>query len=119
MSTTKHTPGPWHNAPWTSHAAISILAHTGQRLAGQSWPTLIADCAPIDGYSDNALANARLIAAAPDLLAALRQLLADVEELGFENVSIEHPMVKGVPMARAAIAKAEPAAQRVAQEVSA
>jgi hypothetical protein len=123
MSSTNHTPGPWRNAPWTCHAAVSILADTGDTRAGQPWPTLIADCAPIDGYSASAEPNARFIVRAcnahEDLLAALRQLLADVEERGFENVSIEHPTVKGVQMARAAIAKAEPAVQRVAQEVSA
>jgi hypothetical protein len=55
------------------------LADTGERLGGQVWPTLIADCAPIDGYSNNALANARLIAAAPDLLAALREVRAHMQ----------------------------------------
>ena len=89
---TQHTPGPWRAEPWTCHAATSILAD-GNRL--------IADCAAIDGYSVNALPNARLIAAAPDLLTALKAL--------FEQCSPEIPGSPGSPLelARAAIAKAE------------
>lgn len=41
------------------------------------------------------------------LLHALRRLLANVEEFGFENISIEHPLADGVPLARIAIAHAE------------
>lgn len=42
-----------------------------------------------------------------DLLVALKELLKNVEEFPFESISIEHPMMTGVPLARAAIAQAE------------
>jgi hypothetical protein len=46
-------------------------------------------------------ANAALIAAAPDLLAALRELVAESEN------DFHHPNTGGFEIARAAIAKAE------------
>ena len=55
------TPGPW----W--HDGLVVSALTGR----------VADCDQ-DGPEDQRDANARLIAAAPDLLAALEQLLAIV-----------------------------------------
>lgn len=42
-----------------------------------------------------------------DLLVALKELLKNVEEFPFESISIEHPLMTGVPLARAAIAKAD------------
>ena len=82
---TQHTPGPWrHDATW------SLIKHGKAEIAAI--------------HSGNG-ANAALIAAAPDLLAALDGLLA---------VSPKHPSVdeEGLQMAdacakaRAAIAKA-------------
>ncbi len=51
-------------------------------------------------------ANARLIAAAPELLTALRYLLADYEQLLGDGVT-ENTAPKQLLVARAAIAKAE------------
>lgn len=84
MNTTNHTPGPWkHDETWglIKYGKTEICAlHSGNE------------------------ANANLIAAAPDLLSALRFLLADY-------VAIEGEKLTGssvpVEMARAAIAKAE------------
>jgi hypothetical protein len=53
---------------------------------------------------DEAVANARLIAAAPDLLAALREL-ADVSRAYLEHMDAED--LAALEAARAAIAKAE------------
>lgn len=64
MSTTKHTPGPWTATP--RHVTAP---ETEDRL-----PMRVTISG---GNRDDNKANARLIAAAPDLLAALRDLLPD------------------------------------------
>jgi hypothetical protein len=84
MKTTNHTPGPWkHDENW------GLIKHGKTEI-----------CALHSGNG----ANANLIASAPDLLSALRFLLADY-------VAIEGEKLTGssVPadMARAAISKAE------------
>lgn len=70
MTDSKHTPGPWQAMPVAEHSTtgqtIIVLNYDG-------YPTAF-----VPGWTDNpettseAQANARLIAAAPDLLAALR-----------------------------------------------
>lgn len=59
----KHTPGPWRYAK-TENGKYSI----------HSWGPL-AYCAGESDYGDRALSNARLIAAAPELLAALQAIV--------------------------------------------
>ena len=97
-----HTPGPWLVA--TSNSWRRILASDGSHV-----------CQPVtqkDGHPDLLFANggqdgpdARLIAAAPDLLAALLSLLSD-----WDSVCGSHGWEKnhlcGPVDARAAIAKA-------------
>jgi hypothetical protein len=87
MSETKHTPGPWRYEPGTK--TIRAVPSNYWLATMDSW----------DGAVDNN-ANARLIAAAPDLLAAL-QALADKCVPGCT------PYAKELPAARAAIRKAE------------
>jgi len=84
----KHTPGPWKEATWSGRVAI-----IHDRADDGTFDIVVAcnDQAPT-------LADARLIAAAPDLLAAL-QLIAN-----FSNQDVSD-MVREI--ARAAIAKAE------------
>jgi hypothetical protein len=82
----KHTPGPWDASRWRVCAEpggnIKVICDTANNKASRT--------------EENA-ANARLIAAAPDLLAACRSLLAQLE---FECGDL-------VSEAKAAIAKAE------------
>ena len=88
---TKHTPGPWHIGVRTFHAGRDVYVPKGE-------PVAVADDAIT--ATPEAEANARLIAAAPDMLAALRELV--VNNMG-------HPKGITVPQldkARAAIAKA-------------
>ena len=60
--TTQHTPGPWF-----ANDSLQLFAETGQHLASLDSST--------EGFDGGTLyANARLIAAAPDLLAALIEL---------------------------------------------
>ncbi len=102
MSENKHTPGPW-SARKAAHGPIDILAADGRDIV-----TLYGggvDEAPAD--------NARLIAAAPELLEALRKVepLGDVslyrdilKALRPHERDAFHDIIAGV---RAAIAKAE------------
>lgn len=95
---TKHTPGPWH-----VEIGQAACFHDGNRASivhsfrdnGEVIYRTIAEVWP--GSEDIDLVDARLIAAAPDLLAALKDLLP-VWECG-----IKEPWVEA---ARVAIAKA-------------
>ncbi len=86
MSEAKHTPGPWQ---WTQHfdPTISIYRDGFGQIARL-----------YDSSAGTGKANARLIAAAPDLLAALIEIVSadDAHEL----------TQKHIESARAAIAKA-------------
>ena len=110
--TQKHTPGPWRNdySPSTGfgcgYGKSQIIAAKGQAIAG------VAAVQPQAGpmYRDGGLsqetfdeleANARLIAAAPELLEALKECLALV---GNDNLPMDTNDV--LDRALAAIAKA-------------
>ena len=71
MTTTQHTPGPWHIAR-RSHAEKRILVtKDGERVLACCSTGYAGKRGPIP--EPERLANARLIAAAPELLAALQQ----------------------------------------------
>jgi hypothetical protein len=107
----EHTPGPWKEE--TVHTAngyaIQVLGDKGQVSS-----VVVADLPlkfsylPVNGHHatwDKQMANARLIAAAPALLAALEDLL-DLGRAGFirgEDIAV----TRAVDAARAAIAKAK------------
>ncbi|MDP2322533.1 MAG: hypothetical protein Q8N51_00695 [Gammaproteobacteria bacterium] len=111
-----HTPGPWALRQNTGPAQPAIEAYAEGPDGSRKLSTFVvagrepvADCFG-EGASGYSLvmrhANARLIAAAPDLLEALRKLAPILDNDG--------PLVdayRGVePIVRAAIAKAEGAA---------
>lgn len=89
---TKPTPGPWSfNAKLSAsenHRGFTIRSDAG-------W--VLADVIPVDEGGVEGKANARLIAAAPDLLEAVRGLLDALPS------ATTHPAIAA---ARAAIAKA-------------
>lgn len=87
-TTTKHSPGPW--TCFKRSGGFSIESPGLHAVASINWIMAKRDCAE---------ANARLIAAAPDLLEALRAAADYMGEMG-------HP-VELLEQARAAIAKAE------------
>ena len=97
----KHTPGPW-----AAESEGSIVAVESGRDAGR----VIVELARADGRSvggtkamDAAMeANARLIAAAPELLEALQALEWAVDGVAY----IQEEYAEQVAKARAAIAKA-------------
>ena len=62
----KHTPGPW---------SYRLNRHTGPTITADSSDTDIVHLLSITDSGEQELANARLIAAAPDLLAALERIV--------------------------------------------
>lgn len=91
-----HTPGPWHVG--TGKAAVVVYAADGYA---------IADAKTYHGrHTAPAEANAALIAAAPDLLAALRTIMAPSPHYGATQAHRDH-VAAARAAANAAIAKAE------------
>jgi hypothetical protein len=95
---TQHTPGPWTHSQWGQTISINADGFTG-----------IANINPSGNHKSGIpkpedRANARLIAAAPDLLETAKLALADLQESekrnGYQNF-------KSGELLRAAIAKAE------------
>ena len=95
----EHTPGPWF-APERTHGTIYVEARLRGTLLQE-----VAACGPTEHHSQQA-ANARLIAAAPELLAALRDLEAMAERYRPPG----YPVPEAQKKARAVIAKATGAA---------
>jgi hypothetical protein len=85
----KHTPGPWYIDPIKAHA------NGNRRIMAEQ-------CTPVAVVPDHLVAEARLIAAAPDLLDALEDLVS----LCKHGLDGEHDIEAELADARAAIAKA-------------
>lgn len=102
MTAPKHTPGPWKSVYRNGMAAaqyghnVSCDMHSG--------PGMVAGCdsiAEVRGHDDDeAKANARLIAAAPDLLAACERFIRAQDE------NDRNGLTSAAMLASAAIAKA-------------
>ena len=103
--TTKFTPGPWHVKPNSiggpavgpEEAVVAdIRTYGGPHVGGQQHPQTAA--------------NARLIAAAPDLLEALQEMVAGdaeaIEDAKRLGVPFPDEMLAAYHKARAAIARA-------------
>ncbi|MGK9174141.1 hypothetical protein KXR87_13050 [Yokenella regensburgei] len=102
MSGFKGTPGPWIAS--TSDRSIGPVCKDDDQSYGMIIPVAWVE---FDGKPGHHQANANLIAAAPELLEALRQLREYVEDMhaaqyGHNWVDESHPMF----LAQAAIAKA-------------
>ena len=97
MSTAQHTPGPWHIGKRTF--APYIYGPKGEEVAGPSGFT--------SGHEETQ-ANARLIAAAPDLLAALEEIASrQISVQGYNSPSALLLRLASVQsLARATIARA-------------
>ena len=108
MATTKqlskHTPGPWETAPgyYGEGATANIIKSPGGKVAHLDvvmWA---------NGDNEDVLrmkANARLIAAAPDMLVATRKMLALIENAEWTQAE----RLACIHGAKAAITKAEQA----------
>ena len=99
----KHTPGPWHIKPYRNFRKCIWASF-------ETNPYPLAHV-PVMGHQKHVDANARLIAAAPELLEALKDLAQSIvwkefgECRGFSD-SMPLPVITSVEKARAAIAKA-------------
>lgn len=87
-----HTPGPWTARKWSCHAETTVTVDDLDCVTGKR---TIADC--------ESEADAKLIAAAPELLSALRAIVKSLSDQDDEGL-IEH--AQQMIDARAAIAKA-------------
>ena len=95
----KHTPGPWEAAIQPGcHAVVASLSGGPKAVA------IIGNNTPDDGNEPMRFANARLIAGAPDLLAALQRIVAVLDK----QVASPHLAERASPLAqaKAAISKA-------------
>jgi len=107
---TEHTKGPWIAGKFSSVVGWPVVGSGGRLICDMAFPRHLAgDEAPkVVAFKAEVAANARLIAAAPDLLEALqtvdRQVFCDCFE--GTNSPTEHQPGCFVPILRAAIAKA-------------
>ena len=67
--TTLHTPGPWH----TKRDGFSTVYV--EASIGGGWIQEVAACGPTEKGSEQQEANAKLVAAAPELLEALKRVV--------------------------------------------
>jgi len=110
---TKHTPGPWVTGN-TSPLIFGVKRGNGTEPIGFVYGPSFTEKSK---YGQTAMANARLIAAAPELYDALRELLTDmvIAQGNMRKAAKRDPAWEGcaeiiqprVDAARAAIAKAE------------
>lgn len=92
------TPGPWSVGPGNVVKSVTDLPGGGRQTR---WVAQVVHCTPVvEGEQE---ANARLIAAAPDMLAALKKLISayDLAVVRSDVIGFAHEA------AVAAIAKAE------------
>ena len=75
MSEAKHTPGPWRQYNPDGRAIWSDRRGIGERAIAKVYGPTTRECM-------ETFANARLIAAAPELLEAARKKLADCRDYG-------------------------------------
>lgn len=91
----KHTPGPWE----MRRDGYVYSVATGERVCSPH--STLPDSKKVSDQLKNLKQNARLIAAAPDLLEALKRMVLD------GNCSDKNYRALALEQARTAIAKAE------------
>ena len=89
---TQHTPGPWQYIPDDGTGTLPAVLSAHVNVGGNFY---VAQC--------NVEADARLIAAAPEMLTALTLALAALDQLHREGMREYYPITD---QARAAIVKA-------------
>ncbi len=105
---TKHTPGPWHvctnkaGYPYQIRASFADEDKPGGLVDITRWASLSMPS------SAEGQANARLIAAAPDMLAALKQIAGALDDWASippprDNTGEERALVVAAALARAVI----------------
>lgn len=118
MTTTQnvtHTPGPWQTMQHLADQRRHLVVKTDPRNRGDSAAyAVVADCQPANRIGEaEALANAQLIAAAPELLEACKRCIAEItagaefpEALYGKPGQLADEQADTLSMLRAAIAKA-------------
>lgn len=95
------TPGPWHVG--AGNGVGSIFADSGRTRLEQGGTTLYPVCKITGGWNETEDdANARLIAAAPAMLAALREtleLLNNPDADGFDALRVEREIEAAIQAA--------------------
>lgn len=98
-----HTPGPWEvRKYWSDEGAYEIYPTRGKKPSFGQWAS-IAEVTGDVSKSESAMKNARLIAAAPELLEALQWLvdLMPDPELDSDPVQREQVIKAKVVIAKA------------------
>jgi hypothetical protein len=93
MSNTKHTPGPW-KVDGITGLLVAVVQGQAEILASHGDPLLYGTCD----------ADARLIAAAPDLLAACQEIIDGMVD--GKNSTNKNVTMYAIQMVKSAIAKA-------------
>jgi hypothetical protein len=101
--TQAHTPGPWTIPDWMQLGRIDVVATNGCKVAAVY---LQADPTTVKGWPTEE-ANARLIAAAPDLLEASQGLLAHTYPINNKSLRGGKSALVYLEQLAAAVAKAE------------
>lgn len=96
----QHTPGPW----WVERR-IGDALQVNAKHRGEGSSYCVASINHWEGETDHA--NARLIAAAPDLLTALRDFEEEISSRFGADKDMSPELAKVVFAARAVIAKAD------------
>uniref|UniRef100_A0A6M3LI58 Uncharacterized protein n=1 Tax=viral metagenome TaxID=1070528 RepID=A0A6M3LI58_9ZZZZ len=100
----KHTPGPWTHIPRARDGHADRIAKGHSEFISVGCPH--AETPILDYPHDNEqTANAKLIAAAPELLYALREIVSQIDQGGSGGKVFSRDAC--IAAARAAIAKAE------------
>jgi len=102
MEKTKHTPGPWTLSARPTYQSENDKAFWFRDVVNEPRTVRIARVSGVG--EDRAMANARLIAAAPDLLEACKWALAAEKALPEITKGIRHPALENALIC--AIAKA-------------
>ncbi len=102
MAKTKHTPGPWHVTTWPGDADVPEGCSIGidDRLGAEGGRDYYL-ATVVHGDPDELQANARLVAASPQLLAAAKVAYKLLDSVAF--VSQEGDSHKALRLLREAI----------------
>ena len=103
----KHTPGPWSVEDGFDRDGKGRYMPSVRLFKSDiPWGGKITIPTSHDQEADSIMANARLIAAAPELLEACR-LIADTDKAGIDSEDRYEAIVKAQNAAQSAIAKAK------------